>query len=282
MGSALGVPAKSAAAPSAPEPPLLDASSSSAIPKVMWKTGPFELKDLHEGIHTEFERIRSQGFEVRYLTDQDAAAYILQHFSYDVYVCFMALRPGAFKADLFRYCAMFKHGGFYSDLRQVITVPLDTLVKEGDKIMVPVDFPYHGCKGTIQSLFEHKGPRTYQIALMAAVPGLPVFEACIRRIVDNVMHQRYPDCYLSFTGPKVFGEAAAATETHIDARFAQLNPTEIGVPRSNYYHKFHPGRVTEKRLKVPFTSGSYSADVANREVYDKKVIENHYFSSGGI
>lgn len=48
----------------------------------------------------------------------DARNFLISSFPPEVIECFDSLRPYAFKSDFFRYCVIYKNGGWYSDLKQ--------------------------------------------------------------------------------------------------------------------------------------------------------------------
>lgn len=50
-----------------------------------------------------------------------------------------ALIPGAFKADLFRYCVLFIYGGVYADIDVMLTSKLEMAIDDDVGFMVPLD-----------------------------------------------------------------------------------------------------------------------------------------------
>jgi len=51
------------------------------------------------------------------------------------------LIPGAFKADLFRYCALLIHGGVYADVDIILESNLDQAIPPDVGFAVPMDEP---------------------------------------------------------------------------------------------------------------------------------------------
>ena len=49
--------------------------------------------------------------------DSDCERFIATHFKADVLNAFRSLIPGAYKADLWRYCVLFINGGIYLDIK---------------------------------------------------------------------------------------------------------------------------------------------------------------------
>ena len=49
--------------------------------------------------------------------DNDCREFIKTHFKPEVLWAYDSLTPGAYKADLWRYCVLFIHGGIYLDIK---------------------------------------------------------------------------------------------------------------------------------------------------------------------
>lgn len=61
------------------------------------------------------------------------------HFPSEVLEAFDILIPGAFKADLFRYCVLFIYGGVYADVDMLLKTKLDMAIDDDIGFMVPSD-----------------------------------------------------------------------------------------------------------------------------------------------
>ena len=92
-------------------------SQPEIIPRTVFQT--FHTKQLP----IEISRIRDNliknnpGFSYRLSDDNDCRQFIKDNFDDEVLWAFDILRPGAYKADLWRYCVMFKIGGIYLDIK---------------------------------------------------------------------------------------------------------------------------------------------------------------------
>jgi mannosyltransferase OCH1-like enzyme len=49
--------------------------------------------------------------------DDNCKTFIQKHFDIRVYNCYCRIVPGAFKADLWRYCILYVYGGVYADIK---------------------------------------------------------------------------------------------------------------------------------------------------------------------
>lgn len=148
------------------------------------------------------------GWSYNFYTDDQAASFISQHFSSEVLDAFDSLLPGAYKADLFRYCVLFIEGGIWADIDTLLTTNLNVLIPDDVGFLVPLDF----WRGLLWN------------GLVAAAPGHPFLAKAIERSVnfirnrftvidicgqfcpelDNMVTLRdHPDLYL--TGPGLLG-----------------------------------------------------------------------------
>lgn len=119
-------------------------------------------------------------WDYRFYNDDDVKDFFAKHFPPEISEAYEALLPGAFKADLFRYCVLFIHGGVYADVDVLLESKLDTAIDDDVGFMVPVD--------------ETPGKESrHQCCLwngfMAAAPGHPFLAEVIETVVNNVRNR---------------------------------------------------------------------------------------------
>lgn len=149
------------------ETTLLPKDMASAMGK--WKT-----------MNPEYKHIYFDGLQCR--------QFIALHFP-NVLNSYDKLLPGAFKADLWRYCILYKYGGVYADSRTVPLLRLKNIINSSDRFIVPRD-PIN--------TFLWQG-------FMCSVPGHPVLKAIITSICNMCKANTYGDCPLDITGPMRLG-----------------------------------------------------------------------------
>lgn len=173
--------------------------SQVSIPRIMYKTGPKPYDQLPEHtilLHDNFLKANPYMTMV-YYDDELAHDFINDHFEEEVLDAFVRLKPGAFKADLLRYCLLYELGGVYSDLSMELLVPLDQLVDfERDRLVLSCGLYSILCQ-----------TQSIEIAFMAAVPKLPVFRTAIDMVLRNVKNEVYSCNPLAMTGPLLFRRA---------------------------------------------------------------------------
>jgi len=178
-------------------PPLLPKSlTPGTIPAIMYKQGetdtvPPEIAELYRTIESD-----NPGYRVVYFSDKTRRAFIANHLETQfpgLVNAYDRIVPGAYRADLFRYCVLYAKGGLYGDFSQQYLVPLDTLVdRHQDELVVALDalipiYPY------ILTGFC--------CAFLASRPGHLFWKRCIHQIMKNVRTEYYGSGPLDPTGP---------------------------------------------------------------------------------
>jgi hypothetical protein len=133
-------------------PPMYTRDPSRLVPRIVHQTW-FEVvqKEKYPNMSRLIESFRQSGWDYRFYTDDMAANFLSTHFPPEVRQAYDALRPGAFKADLFRYCVLLIHGGVYADMDVMLESNLDVAVGPDVGFLVPVDevrcplSPNHDC-----------------------------------------------------------------------------------------------------------------------------------------
>jgi hypothetical protein len=78
-------------------------------------------------------------WEYRFYDDDAIENFLSEYFPPEVREAYDALDPGAYKADLFRYCVLLIRGGVYADVDVLLTADINKLVENDIGFMVPVD-----------------------------------------------------------------------------------------------------------------------------------------------
>lgn len=136
--------------------------------------------------------------------DDECREFIQQNFEDDVVVAFDTLVPGAYKADLWRLCILYKLGGVYMDIKlQCINgFALMELSENEHFVRDRPSFSLH----------------IYN-AFMICKAGNPFLKACIQQIVYNTQTRQYGPSMLSPTGPELLGRMAHSFRIPIDLEY---------------------------------------------------------------
>ena len=116
--------------------------------------------------------------------DNDCREFIQNNFDSDVLNAYDCLIPGAYKADLWRYCILYKRGGIYLDIKYK---PLN-----GFKFFNLLDQEYF--------VIDNGGGGIYN-ALIVCKAGNEILLKAINQIVENTKNRYYGNHFLEPTGP---------------------------------------------------------------------------------
>jgi mannosyltransferase OCH1-like enzyme len=160
------------------------------IPKIIYQT--WEVKELPDAINqkrNEMMQVNSEyTFELHDKTDREN--FIRDNFEEDVYRAFMQLNVGAGKADLWRYCILYKKGGIYIDMDSSILRRLDELIRPEDVCIITKE----GNKKYFNQWF------------LIFSQGHPILKEAIDQCVKNILSRSSTDL-ITLTGPAVFTHA---------------------------------------------------------------------------
>jgi mannosyltransferase OCH1-like enzyme len=177
----------------------LSINNNNQIPNVIMQT--YKSNDVNKAMYDASRTwlICNPTYRYEYYTDGDCILFIQKYFPKDVLHAFLSLIPGAFKADLFRYCYLYIKGGVYTDMDNICMIDLNNIIKNTDIFVTVKDRP-------LASIYN---------AFIASSPNNPIFTHIIKNILHNVKHQIYifnnsnttQMNRLSITGPKCFGNS---------------------------------------------------------------------------
>ena len=161
-------------------PPIYAKDPTRLIPRIVHQTY-FEAvtQDKYPNMSRLIESFKQSGWQYNFYTDEMSLNFLSTHFPPEVREAYETLRPGAFKADLFRYCVLLIHGGVYADMDIMLEANLDLAVGPDIGFMVPQDEP-----GT---------PVNRRMCLwngfIAAAPGHPFLAKTIETVVNNIRNR---------------------------------------------------------------------------------------------
>lgn len=87
------------------------------IPRKIWQT--WKTHDLPPKMKECIDLLKNDhpDFEYKIFDNEECREFIKDNFPGEVLVAYDALIPGAYKADLWRYCVLYIHGGIYLDVK---------------------------------------------------------------------------------------------------------------------------------------------------------------------
>jgi hypothetical protein len=165
---------------------------SKRIPRVFMRTGPWEREAIPPPARAAMDAALALNpqYTLQYYSHADVKAYIAaRHPQYAA--LYASIRPGAYRADLWRLLYLYDNGGVYNDMGHTYAVPMSAILDEDDEFVSAVDFI----------------PWAVQNAFLAAYPRHPLIRAMFEHVVANVRARSYGLNPLDITGPWALGRA---------------------------------------------------------------------------
>jgi mannosyltransferase OCH1-like enzyme len=179
-------------------------------------------------------------------------AFIQKHFTSDVADAFTTLLPGAYKADLWRLCILYVHGGYYMDIK-LSPVKHFRLIELSEDEHFVLDRPTY-CLHIYN-------------ALMVCKANNPFLFHCIRQIVHNVRIRYYGNSILSPTGPELLGRIASSYKLNIDLNYPLAFPDHIMYKGLLILRNYPNYRKEQRRHECLVNQPHYVQAWVNRKVY---------------
>jgi mannosyltransferase OCH1-like enzyme len=169
----------------------INTNNNQSIPKniyLTWETS--DIAKMHPKMKESVELLKSVNNDCNvYIFDNEQCYnFIKKYFIKEVADAFNTLIPGAYKADLWRYCVLYKYGGIYQDIKYQ---PIN-------------DFKYSELLFNDMEYFVRDrdvgGSGIYN-ALLICKPKNQILLKCINKIINNCKKKYYGKSPLEPTGP---------------------------------------------------------------------------------
>ena len=221
------------------------------IPLNIYQT--WHSKNLPESMKNAVNKIIKYNPEFNYklYDDDDCRNFIKENFDTNVLNAFDCLKPGAYKADLWRYCILYKNGGIYLDIKYeaVNNFKFINLIEKEHWVL---DLDKNGIYN----------------ALMVCKSNNKILLQAINTVVSNVKNKFYGLSPLHPTGPLMLANFFTQSEKNnfnmyheiyksVKNRFILFNGFIIFKSYSSYLEEHN------KYLKVPY----YSTLWNNHDIY---------------
>ena len=159
------------------------------------------------------------GYRLNYHNDASAKEYIRKYCGEEIAKVFECLMPSAYRADLFRFCAMYAEGGLYLDADLISIQTFETLYSPCAPFSLGHDFSFSYEKAT-----EGK-----QMKIIASQPQHQLSLCMIQNIAKHVKERQIGKGSLSVSGPLLLAECYSTLDpadkdkvaiTYLDTRQA--------------------------------------------------------------
>ena len=164
-------------------------------------------------------------YHLSYQNDSSAAAYVREFCGREAAQAYHCFRAPAYRADVFRFCALFAAGGLYIDTDIITLKPFDELYLPCRNATMGHDIPPSG--GTIH---DEQYTASKQMKILAAAPRAAVFRCMLKRVIEGVRSRTVPNHPLDLSGP--VGLQACYAETAPDNALTYLDTHRAAWPYS--------------------------------------------------
>ena len=174
------------------------------IPKVIIQTGISNIINLSQyNAALTFIELNPE-YTFVYLDENDRIDFLVKHFDEYILNAYYNLIPGAYKADLFRYCYMYIYGGCYFDNKMVNRIPLRDIIDKD-----------------IEMIFCYEDKKSYINGLLISIEKNNIFKKCIDECLYNINNKLYCKSPWDVTGPRLLFR-------YIDNNYNPLLKSEFG------------------------------------------------------
>ena len=210
-------------------------------------------KELPPKMNACVQKLKQQNPEFKYTLydDEDCIRFIQEHFETEVLDAFHRLIPGAYKADLWRYCVLYIHGGIYLDIKFECV--------KGFRLIELTDKPHYVMDRQkdpkTNAAFAEPGKILVYNGCMVSPARNPVLKKCIDEIVENVHKEEYGFNPLYPTGPGLLG-GVLGSSSDIDLTFSD-DEQFIVYQNKNILKKYPEYREEQSKTRP----GNYYTDL---------------------
>jgi mannosyltransferase OCH1-like enzyme len=145
-----------------------------------------------------------QDFRYSFYDDDDIDIFIQRHFDKRVYRNYKGILNGSLKADFFRYCVLYVHGGVYVDVDIACLAPLHVAVDfELDTLVTAADYQERDYQPINM---DYRRDCVYQ-AFLCCHPFHPLMKYMINYMCFVMENHLYPRDIFRIGGPEAFADA---------------------------------------------------------------------------
>lgn len=232
--------------------------NNSKIPNIIFRTlNDMEVhKSMFDYCHQKWVEMNPD-YSVIWFDNKQRDEFMKNNYNDRIVSAYNKIKPGAYKADIWRLCILYKYGGVYVDAYATPYIPISELLKTNNYPFISV-LEYAGIhNGLLISEKEH-----------------PFLEQAIMDCVVNIENNYYGNSSLDITGPNCLGRSLnKVLNRPVDTKF-NLGVNDDG-DYSFYLYKFEWGPYQniydgdEKILSKYYSFLMYLHHKADKGAYHK-------------
>jgi len=144
-------------------------------------------KNINTELSYPIRVIKALNPEYNYILcdENDRKEFIKNNYDINIYDAYNKLKPGAFRADLWRYCYLYKYGGIYCDIKMVFRKSFNSFIKSRTELILGKAMYNDGVNNGFMACFSNE----------------PLMKLAIDTSVDRIENNYYGVSSLDITGP---------------------------------------------------------------------------------
>ena len=239
------------------------------VPRIYHSVGRLESQTFVQNMVAK----ANPSYKRNHLDDRAAGLFIRRLCGEEAATAYACLAAPAYRADLFRFCAMYAQGGVYLDEDILPLFPLHELYSPCSSATVGYDMMqsmfWSDDDATIQRVMAAEPRKSWavrenlhgkQMKIIAAAPGAPLFKCALETTIAHIRHRFCSESSLALSGPVMLHKCYAnhsegVAVTYSDSRHA-LWPYS-GMRRGN---KVLAVEIGNPKRHFPWTTNAYDAD----------------------
>lgn len=231
------------------------------IPKIIFQTGyNNRIKNvLHFNSIISFIELNPE-YQFIYYNNINSRKFLRENFSDEINYSYDLLVPGAYKADLLRYCFLYHYGGCYFDCKQILKIPIKNFLDKNKTLVL--------CNDVIENALLN--------AIIFSSKKNIVLEKAIKDCVYNIIHKLGTSA-LDITGPIFFYKSIKKYINNDNLLLQNNRPPDDFLDFWNDYYNNNITLISNNSIVVNRFYKGYYTDYLNTNHYGKLFNDNEVY-----
>lgn len=219
------------------------------IPKIVWQTWRRHALPKNVELIRQSQVNENPDYTFVLYDDDDVDNFISENFEHYIHQSYVQLKAGPAKADFFRYCALYLHGGVYLDIDSGLTTKLSDFISQDHNALVS----------------RETNPSIFLQWMLVFDKRSEIMKKCIEICCFNINHRMTEDIFW-LTGPGVYTTAVnQVISRYVGFHIPYFLPDEI------------VNKTLVNKMQIPITF--FGKDFCGHAVFKHKASSELYQSN---